>query len=63
MGDKKRLRQKIEEKEDQLARAERESAAWNRGKYKNTSNASMSKILVESLRNEIRDLKSKLESM
>ncbi len=61
MGDKQELLKKIAEKESQLIKAERESTAWNRGKYKTSSNANMSKMLVESLRKEIAKLKLQLD--
>jgi hypothetical protein len=50
----------IENKEQQLSRAESESDSWNKGKYKNSSNASVSKIYVSSLQKEIVDLKAQL---
>ncbi|MGB4296021.1 MAG: hypothetical protein GYA72_02610 [Deltaproteobacteria bacterium] len=56
----KELEDLITEKEAQLSRAERESNAWNSGKYKTSSNSPISKILVNSLRKEIADLYTKL---
>ena len=51
----------IAKKEAQLVKAERESEAWNAGKYKTSSNAQMSKIMVSSLKKEIANLYIKLE--
>ena len=56
----KELEDLIAKKEAQLSRAERESNAWNSGKYKTSSNAPISKILVNSLRKEIAELYTKL---
>ena len=53
----------IEDKETQLQKAETESGAWNRGKYKNSSNANVSKVLVESLREELIQMKAELINM
>lgn len=63
MSEKQNLEKKIEEKEAQLSRAEQESAAWNKGKYKNSSNAPISKIYVESIRKELNELRTQLESL
>ena len=53
----------IDQKENQLHMAENESKAWNKGKNKNSSNAQVSKIYVESLCNEIVQLKTKYETL
>ncbi len=63
MNEKQEIEKKIEDKESQLYRAEKESNAWNRGKYKNFSNAPISKILIASLRKEITELRKQLESL
>ncbi|HIJ28648.1 MAG: hypothetical protein HN661_03895 [Gammaproteobacteria bacterium] len=60
MIDEAKLRLEIEQKETQLYRAEQESDAWNKGKYKTSSNADVSKIYVKSLRNELQELREKL---
>ena len=61
MDQKEELERKIEQIESQLHLAELESYAWNKGKYKNHSNAQMSKIYVESLRKEIKLLRAQLQ--
>ncbi|NAO97295.1 hypothetical protein CXF94_20100 [Halomonas sp. Choline-3u-9] len=53
----------ILKKEADLNHAEGESQSLNSGKYKSSSNAVMSKILVNSLRREINDLYKQLEGM
>lgn len=63
MSERQDLEKKIEEKEAQLSRAQQESDAWNKGQYKRSSNAQISKILVEKLRNELDELRSELESL
>ena len=63
MTEKQAIEKIIEERESQLYRAEKESNSWNRGKYKNSSNAPISKILVASLRKEITELRKQLESL
>ncbi|MDX2424663.1 MAG: hypothetical protein QNK15_00245 [Cycloclasticus sp.] len=63
MDTKQELTDKIQEKEAQLYRAQRESEAWNKGKNKNSSNAPISKILVESLKKEISELEQKLGAL
>ena len=63
MDTRQELIKKIEDKESQLEKAQRESNAWNNGKYNNSSNASMSKVLVESLRKDIQKLREQLESL
>ena len=54
------LQELIANKEQQLSRAESESDYWNKRKYKNSSNASVSKIYVSSLQKEIADLRAQL---
>ena len=63
MDRKKALLAKIEEKEAQLQMSDQECRAWNNGKYKHSSNAETSKILVTSLRNEIANLRKELASI
>jgi len=62
-SNKENLKEKIRQKESQLSRAEQESNAWNTGKYKNSSNAPMSKALVSSLRKELSELREELENL
>lgn len=57
------LIKKIERVESQLQRESSESRSWNSGKYKNTSQAQMSKILVESRRKELAKLCAALEEL
>ncbi|TXI47531.1 hypothetical protein [Methylophilus sp.] len=52
----------IEKKQSQKAVAERESQAWNNGKYKGSSNAQMSKTLVASFDKALQDLYQELEN-
>jgi hypothetical protein len=52
----------IQTKEIQLQNAQRESSAWNQGKYKNSSNATISKVFVSSLQREISSLYQQLEA-
>lgn len=63
MEDKQELIKEIERLESQLYKAERESNAWNKGKYKKSSNADVSKIQVDSLRDSLAKLRQKLESL
>jgi hypothetical protein len=51
----------IQKKEIQLKNSQRESAAWNMGKYKTSSNATISRVLVSSLQREITSLYQQLE--
>lgn len=57
---KEELVELISNKENQLDRARSESDIWNKGKYKNSSNASVSKIFVSSLQKEIVGLRLQL---
>lgn len=50
------LSELIARKEQQLRSAEAEMNVWNQGKYKSSSNASISKIHVESIRKELASL-------
>ena len=52
----------IEKKQSQKAIAESESQAWNNGKYKDSSNAQLSKTLVASFDNELQNLHQELEN-
>lgn len=63
MEDKQELIKKIEKLEAQLYKAEQESIAWSNGKYKKSSNADISKIQVNSLRDSISKFRQKLESL
>ena len=57
------LRDDIEKKERQFYRANKEMNAWNKGKYRAHSNATMSKLFVESLRKEIAGLLEQLRKL
>lgn len=57
---KEELIELISNKESQLSQAKSESNSWNKGKYKNSSNASVSKIFVSSLQKEITGLRLQL---
>ncbi|WP_027467769.1 hypothetical protein [Deefgea rivuli] len=50
----------LEKKEAQLYNVQREADAWSKGKYKSTSSAVLSKVLVNSLKKEIIELHEKL---
>jgi hypothetical protein len=63
MNKKEDLKTKIQEKERLLSMAQGESDAWNKGKYKSSSNAQMSKILVESFKKEISSLRKELSDI
>lgn len=63
MSRKEELENLIAEKEKQLYKAEQESNAWNKGMYKNSTNAIHSKVLVESYHKEIAKLRRKLEEL
>ena len=52
---------KSEKKQSQRDIAERESQAWNNGKYKGSSNAQMSKTLVAAFDKELQKLYQELE--
>lgn len=52
----------LQKKEVQLQNAQRESAAWNKGKYNTSSNATISKVLVRALQREITSLHQQLEA-
>ncbi len=60
MDSKEALLAKIKEREAQFQMADQENRAWNQGKYKTSSNAELSKILVTSLHNEIIRLREEL---
>lgn len=57
---KEELLELISNKENQLSRAQGESDSWNKGKYKSSSNASVSKVFVRALKKDIKDLRIKL---
>ncbi len=67
MSDSKKSREdlltQIANAEQQLYQAELESSAWNRGKYKQHSNAQISKIYVESIRKNLQKLRNELDSL
>ena len=63
MNKKQELKKKLEEREAQLHKAELESDGWNKGKYKGSSNASVSKTLVDSLRRDIAKLRDELKEL
>ncbi len=67
MSDSKQSREEllaqITQAEQQLYKAELESSTWNRGKYKHHSNAKISKIYLESIREGLRKLRNKLDSL
>lgn len=62
MRRKDEILKEIEQKQSQKANAERESEAWNKGKYKGSSNAQMSKTLVASFDKELQNLYQELEN-
>ncbi len=62
MRNRDEILKEIESKESQKNNAARESEAWNNGKYKGSSNAKLSKILVASIHNELQDLYQELEN-
>ena len=53
----------IEHKEAQLARARMEMEGLTSGKYKNSSNAQMSKMLVASFEAELAKLRDRLKTL
>lgn len=61
MNQRENLIKKIEVKESQLDTMEQESNTWNSEKLNNSTNAALSKVLADSLRNDIARLKEKLE--
>lgn len=63
MNDKTKLIKKIDEKQRQLYKAEQEMSAWNNGKYKSSTNATASTILVKTLRDEADKLNKQLKSL
>ena len=62
MRKRNEILKEIEKNQSQKANAERESEAWNSGKYKGSSNAKMSKILVASFDKELQNLYQELEN-
>jgi len=63
MKNRNDILKKIKQKEMQELKAERESESWNTGKYKDSSNAKISKIYLKSLRKEIASLYKELEEI
>lgn len=61
MRKRNEILKEIEKKQSQKANAERESDAWNNGKYESTTNAEMSKTLVVSFDKELQKLYQELE--
>lgn len=59
----KDLREKIAHWEKRLHDAELESKAWNRGKYSHTSNAELSLLMVDSIKNQIQKLYDELSEL
>ncbi len=57
---KQELLDSITKKEQQLSQAKREMNSWNSGKYKNSSNASVSKVYVNALEDELSALRKQL---
>ncbi len=57
MNERELLLKEIDEKEKQLNQLEQESNAWNSGAHKNTSIAITSRIYVDALRENIKQLK------
>lgn len=62
MRKRNEILKEIEKKQSQRTNAERESEIWNNGKYKNSSNAQMSKILLASFDKELQKLHQELEN-
>ncbi len=62
MRKRNEILKEIEKKQSQRTNAERESETWNNGKYKNSSNAQMSKILLASFDKELQKLHQELEN-
>lgn len=62
MNHKEDLLKKIEVKESQLTTLEKESTTWDDDKLNTSTNASISKVLIDSLRKDIARLKEKLEN-
>lgn len=60
---KKELLDSITMKEQQLNQAKREMNSWNSGKYKNSSNASVSKVYVNALEDELSALRKQLTQL
>jgi len=63
MSEKEEILSKIEMKEKQEYMASGEAEAWNKGKYKNSSNAQLSKLLLKSLQQEIALLYEELNKL
>ncbi|BDA61036.1 hypothetical protein [Shewanella xiamenensis] len=63
MESKAQIKEIISKKEAQLSDARRESNALNTGKYKSSGNAQISKIFVQSLEKEIKDLYKELSEI
>lgn len=62
MRKRNEILKEIEKKQSQKNNTERESEAWNNGKYKGSSNTQMSKILVSSIDKELEKLYQELEN-
>jgi len=63
MSKKQEIINEIEKKEQILHKAELESNAWNSGKYKNSSNAKVTTVFVESLKKDIERLNTELSAL
>jgi hypothetical protein len=57
------LRERIQDKEGQLYRTEKEITSWSSSKYQSHSNAKMSKQFVDTSRKEIAELRSELRKL
>ena len=63
MHDKNELIEIIARKESQLHQAELEYNTWANSKYKNSSNVSLSKVLIESFHEELIKLREQLKNI
>ena len=57
---RQQIRNEIDEVERRLMISQGESSAWNEGKYKNSTNAEHSILLVEAIKKQLKDLEQKL---
>ncbi len=63
MNKRKDLEKEIEKLESKLRIEEQGSNVWDTGKYKNPHRATAAKLLVKSRRDQINELKAKLDSL
>ncbi|WP_319548086.1 hypothetical protein [Desulfogranum marinum] len=61
--DEEKLLEQISQVESQLRRARSESHAWKNGKLKNTSQAELSVMMVNSKVKQLSELQAKLEKL